>query len=258
MRTDMSRKRGGGTVLMLLSLALVARAAGAQSAPKAAPRTVEEVVQRYVAALGGEQALRRHTSRHVVMVMRMKLADTLPETETRSEQFVLAPDKVLLRMSMGPGTMEFGFDGTVGWSQSEFTGAQRLDSARVAGLRRMANPVPSYGAAREVAFLGPRDFEGKATVAIRWVTDSTVVNIDYYDIVSGLKLGSDAEPSEGVGAATRVRYEDYRWVDGERVAMTLTMLSNGKVMITQRVTAVEHAPPDARLFTPPASLSPAP
>lgn len=254
MRHEMRRMLGPGTIVVLLSVTLVAgeaREARAQSGPRGAARTVEEVVRRCVEAMGGEKALRGHTSRHVVMVSRMKLVDTMPEVESRSEQFTVAPDKVLMRMAMGQATLEMGVNGAAGWTQSEFTGVERLDSTKVKELRRLANPVPSYDGLRELAFIGARSFEGQSALAIRWLTQDGVVTTDYFDAVSGLKLGTDSEPRGGA-APVRMRYEDYRWVDGERVAMTTTMLSNGKVLGTVRLTTVEFAPLDAKLFTPPA------
>ena len=256
MRNHMRRMLGPGTIIVLLSLTMLAREAAAQavaqSGTRRAPRTVEDVVRRYVEALGGEQVLRRHSSRHLVTVTRMKIADTLPESESRSEILSHAPDKVLMRIGLGSATAVLGFDGVTGWTQSEFTGVERLDSARALELRRLASRIPSYEA-REAVFLGPRTFEGKAAVAIRWTTDTAVVNTDYYDAESGLMLGTDSEPR--AGASTRMRHEDYQWVDGERLAMTTTMLSNGKVFATTRVTEVKYTPLDAKLFTPPAALA---
>ena len=254
MRNRMRRMLEPGTIVVLLSVTLVAGEASAQAARPAAARTVEEVVQRYVEAVGGEKALRRHASRHQVMVSRMKLVDTLPEVESRSEQFTVAPDKVLTRMAMGQATLEMAVNGEIGWTQSEFTGVERLDSTKVKELRRLANPVPSYDGLRELAFLGARSFEGRPAVAIRWLVEGGVVTTDYYDAVSGLRLGTDSEP-QGGAAPVRMRYEDYQWVDGERVAMTTTMLSNGKVLGTVRLTTVEFARLDAKLFAPPASLA---
>lgn len=257
MRSQLRRMLGPGTIVVLLSATLVvgeAGKAGAQAAAQPAPRTVEEVVRRHVDAVGGEKALQRHTSRHLVMVARMKLVDTLPEMESRSEQFAMAPDKVLMRMGMGPATLEMAVNGDIGWTRSEYTAVERLDSAKVVELRRLASPIPSYAGLRELAFLGAVSFEGRPAVAIRWMGDGGVVNTDYYDAVSGLRAGTDSEP-QGGGAPTRMRYEDYRWVDGEQVAMTTTMLTNGRVLATVRVASVEYAPLDAKLFTPPAALA---
>ena len=257
MSTRVSRKSGVGMMVVLLSVTLVAGETAAQpvaqSGTRPAPRTVEEVVRRFEDALGGRQALSRHRSRHVVRVTRIRLVDTLPEAESRSESFTLAPDKVLLRMGMGPATVELGFDGVTGWTRSEFTGAERLDSAQAAELRRLADPVRRYDVG-EAELLGPRPFEGRAAVAIRWTADTAVVNTDYYDAETGLMLGTDSEP-RGAGSATRTRHEDYQWVDGERSAMTTTISSNGRVFATTRVTAVKYDPLDAKVFTPPASLA---
>jgi len=180
-------------IALYSTMAIVASATLVQAQTRRAPTSAQEALARHVEAVGGERALRGMASRYVAMETRLKVSDTLPEIESKSEYFFQAP-KILVRMQMGPTNLEMGYDGRMGWTRSEWSGVERIGEEQIAALRVMARVVPSYEGARDLTLLGARTFEGRSVVGVRFRSDTSPAFVtDYYEVGSGLKVGADIE-----------------------------------------------------------------
>jgi hypothetical protein len=107
-----------GTVLLL-----GATYASARAAARGAPKSVEEVVQRYIDAVGGREAVERLATRTVTGLLVHDLSWHDPQVETL--RFVCragSRDRYVVEMTGSHGTTREGFDGVSGW---------RVDSAGV-------------------------------------------------------------------------------------------------------------------------------
>src|SRR5262245_12678631 len=142
-------KRGYTTVLLCLVAVVTSMAQGAQQesvakqqsakAPQATP-TVDQILDRYVQAIGGAAALRKVTSRIINMTLAIEGADVTASFESYRQ----APNKKLeigqVKFSNG---VEFevshGFNGAVGWSLNPTNGGFReLSGTELAAEKRDA------------------------------------------------------------------------------------------------------------------------
>ncbi len=103
-----------------------ARAGARTAAVSAALPPAEEILKKYRAAIGGEEAIRSHTVRSVSGTFE------IPAQGMRGELVVLAaaPDMIRLTITLpGLGEMQRGFDGKVGWSVDPAIGPRLLEGA---------------------------------------------------------------------------------------------------------------------------------
>src|SRR5262249_47419940 len=104
--------------------------AAGQSAPV---NVVDKLLERYVAAIGGEQAVRAITTRRATGSFEVTSAGVAGTTEIYQK----APNKNLAIVRV-PGLMPFrtGLNGSVGWEQDAQGNLRRLSAAEVAAARR--------------------------------------------------------------------------------------------------------------------------
>src|ERR1041385_125265 len=109
----------------ILVIALLALSGGAAAGSRLAAQgdpTVDQILDKYVAAIGGRAAVEKVTS--VSAHGRIDVPDAnLTGTVERLQK---APDKALTRIAFdGVGEQLEGFDGSVGWA-TDFQGASRV------------------------------------------------------------------------------------------------------------------------------------
>ena len=203
-------------------------APAAGSAP-AAP-TADQIVEKYVAALGGADALKKVTSRSMQGVI------VTNGNESAIELLAKAPNKRISITKMGTGESMTAFDGTAGWMGSTGRPARAmsdtesdaagLDAEFALALRlkelfpqlRRGRPDTINGTPVEV-LTGMR--QGKAPVRL------------YFDQNTGLLLRMVRYAETSMGRMpTQIDYADYRTVDGIKVACKWTLSRpNGRFTI---------------------------
>ena len=95
--------------------------------------TVSAVLETYVTSIGGESAIRRHTTRVAVGAL------VTPSGKAPLEVRMKAPDKFLVRMEPPSGVSENGFDGVTPWSRN--AGVVRDRSGPDVGFVRRENMI---------------------------------------------------------------------------------------------------------------------
>ena len=133
-----------------LILVLAVSATAAQQSSQPATRSaddlpsVSEILGKFVKAMGGEKALRRHTSSYTTgefSIPSQGMNGTL-------EVYAKAPNKSLTVVQLeGFGTIKEGFDGKTAWSTDPASGPQVFDGAALE-VRRI-----------DADFFGPLNFE---------------------------------------------------------------------------------------------------
>jgi hypothetical protein len=249
--------RNAGTVAYLFLAVCVA------AAPQAAGPTVDEILDRYVAALGGRSALERITSR----VTRGTFENETRGTTGASVVHAMAPDK---RVLTGTGRLangrEFatsrGFNGAVAWSMNVTeTGLRELQGAELEAEKREALFLPELRlreiyrelASRGTASVGDR----KAHVVVGTTTAGEAETL-YFDVESGLLVRRDSRltlprQSSSVGPGViqvprETNYDDDRAVDGVKVPFVVRT-STEQIRTVVRLQEVRHnAPIDPRVF----------
>jgi photosynthetic reaction center cytochrome c subunit len=228
-----------------------ARAAPPTAAPAGAASTVDSIVEKYVAAVGGADAIRKVTSRV------MKGAVVAGGVETPIEVVTKAPNKRVSITHNGNGDSFTAFDGTAGWmgntgrSAREMSpaesGASSLDAEFALALRlkeifpqlRRGRPEETGGVRCEIL-----NGSGPGRPAARL----------YFDSKSGLLVRMVRYAETPVGRnPTQIDYADYRDVEGVKVPFRWTLSRpNGRFTI-QIAEAKGNVPVDDAKFARPAA-----
>jgi len=123
--------------LIVVAIAFVA-VAGARVAAQtqaAALPTVDQVIEKWVAALGGRAAMEKHTSRVQKGTIESPSAPITGTLEVSEK----APDKTLSVFNIAAmGVVREGFDGSVGWQDDAQSGLKEKTGKELADARRDA------------------------------------------------------------------------------------------------------------------------
>lgn len=241
------RVRVGG--LLMLAGALTLLAAQRDTLPSG-----REIVQRHVAAIGGESAYR--TVNSIRLRGRMEMA--AQNISADFEQLQARPNKLLLRADIpGVGHTEQGSDGTNAWMIDPQTGPRLLkdrerdETMADADFDGQLHP-PSQ--VKELTTLGRSTFDGKAAFRVKVVLTSGVEQEELYAADSGLLLGFEAKRATQLGILpTTVTLRDYKKFG---VLLHPTTLLQKVLFVEQtlRVTSVEYNVVRGNAFDPPAPI----
>ena len=259
-------------VLAAIALAVVTGAQdrtapdGAKAAD--AEPTVDQILNHYIASLGGRSAIERITSRASlgeIEVPSMNLSGTVMIHEK-------APDKLLQVVVINGNAFRQGFDGTNGWSDDPADGLRlfagiELDEAkrdadffhplhlreiypdlRFAGKEKLSSSANDLGAAHPTTAGEVYELEGTAAGESR--PDEM-----YFDIESGLasRLISHRHTADGE-SDVQEDFSDYRNVDGLQLPFTIVQ-TGGSAAFTIHLAGIhqgvnlddsEFAAPQAR------------
>ena len=215
---------------------------------KALP-TVEQVLRKYVEALGGSSA-------HLKLTTRVEKGEW--ENATRGirhpvEIYAKAPNKrvELLDAPENRGATGRGHDGTTGWSMNMTeTGLRYLEGAELAGAQRESDFYRQIRLDRlyvRLAVVGKEGLGGREVYVVDATPESGNPEKLYFDVETGLLSRRDM-----VYGKTPVQhyYEDYRNVDG--IKLPFVVRSEGPVKVITRLTEIKHNVPieDARFKSP--------
>ena len=212
--------------------------------------TVDEILDRYVRAVGGRQAIEKVTSR-VWKGSRIGADGVLvPE-----EIYAKAPNKLLTVTSYPDLVFRTGFNGARGWARSS-QGGRDLPEEMLAQLRREAE---FYKETRLKEMYSKLAVLGREKVGEReaYVVEATPAGAGgseklYFDAQTGLLVRKYVEMKTVVGQfPTQTDYEDYREVDGVKLPFTLRWSIPGRVW-GRKITEVKHNVPldDAQFDSP--------
>jgi hypothetical protein len=251
------------------------------SRPEPAPRTpvdpplvapanlppATEIFRRSVEAIGGAEAIRRHTCMHV----KGTLASPGMPKPGSMQIFMLAPNRFLTVIDMGQlGRMEQGFDGTVGWSRNPMMGTQLLKGASLDELRRQSDFYKELDPSKlwdKAVTKGVTDFAGFRCHEIEVEGDLGEGSL-FYGVDDGLARGMRLTVDTPMGKVpTETRMLEYKPFDGLKVASKteISAMTATQTMTVDSVTfepidpATFDLPPDVKtLVAKTANASPAP
>jgi hypothetical protein len=192
----------------------------AASAAAALP-TVEDILDKYVKALGGKEACLKLTSRTVkgtFLIEAMNASGSL-------EAFTKAPNKNATIITIeGFGTINSVYDGSKGWANDPFTGFRELTGAELATTKRDADFYAMLNFNKNYPKLVVKGIE-KVGSSDAYVVEATPAEGPpekfYFDVKNGLLTRHDSERESPQGTMAIQRYfEDYKPVDGVNFAHT--------------------------------------
>ena len=187
--------------------------ASASPTPAASLPSVKQILDRYVQALGGAEALTKITSR-TAKGSRIGADGVLVPEEVHQK----APDKILTVTSYPNVVFSNGFNGTVGWAHSSREGATPLPEQLLDQIKRDA---VFYKELKTEELYSSLTALGRASVrdADAYVIQATPVNgaVEklFFDVGTGLLVRRYTESDTPLGKLPlQLDYEDYREVDG--------------------------------------------
>ncbi len=237
---------------------------GAAGEPKPEPTaplpTADQVLDKYVQAVGGEAAFRKLNTR----VMKGSHV-TYDGTSFPVETYQAAPDKIVTVMTPRQGVVVMsGYNGAVGWSknprgQRELTGTQLELMKRAADFYADVRPRETFPnltvAGREK--IGDREM----VVLVSKVSDARTERL-YFDAQTGLLTRILAVNHTLLAPIPeQMDFEDYREVDGVKLPFTIRQsFVDPWVGWTRKYTEIKHnvTVEDAKFNPPPAPPATAP
>jgi len=238
--------------LACLTAAVAGQPAAAQ-APPALP-TGRAVVDRFVAAIGGADTLRKYRSQRAVGTFEMPG----PGITGQIEVFSAAPNLMRQRLVVpGLGTLESGYDGTVGWLDDPTIGPMVLDGKALAQMKVDAD---FYGALhgedlyQTVETVERTTFEGTDAYKLRLVTTGGDEQFEYFSVETGLLVGGQSVRTLPMGEfPTTTVMTEYKTFGGLQLATRWVQRSMG-VEQTITITSIEFDGVDPAMFALPARI----
>lgn len=196
--------------LVALGLLTVTGFVSAAETPAKTP-AAREIMDRFVREIGGAEAFKKIESQH----MKGKFEMGGQGITGNLEVFAKRPDKLLIKINMpGVGDLLQGFDGEVGWSLNPVTGPMVLEGKMLAQLKEQARfdaVLHAEGDLKSAKVEGITPFEGKDAYKVKVVRKSGQEAVEYYDVKSGLLVGSSEIQETPLGSiAATGMVSDYK------------------------------------------------
>jgi hypothetical protein len=214
--------------------------------------TVDEIVDRYVQAVGGEQAFRKLTTR-VARGSRIGADGVLvPE-----DVYQKAPNKSLTVTTYPDVAFSTGFNGLTGWGNSSKGGPRELPGPVLVQLKRDSE---FYKEIKTKELYRKLNLVGKSAIGDReaYVIDATPISGSpeklFFDVQTGLLLRRYMESETLLGMfPLQTDYEDYRDVDGIKQPFLIRWSMPGRSWGRKIAEIKQNVAIDDAQFNPPSS-----
>lgn len=233
-------------------------------ATEAAP-TLDQILEKYVQALGGNAAFEKLTSRVTVQSV------SRPEGEAKVEIYEKAQNQRLSVTTLGGSRKTLtGFDGTTGWAKNPDGEVQEIKDLELMNLKQNSEfyrEIKLKELFPQMTLKGKQMIEGRAAYLIEAPTAAGRIEKMYFDARSGLLIRrlqqtvalirqSDAEEPQAKVIDIVYDYDDYRVVDGVKLPFLIRRRMTS-FLSTIKVKEVKHnVALDDELFKKPASTAP--
>lgn len=198
----LTRATIGVLAALLAATALPSAQAPARAAPvaQAAPLpSAEEILARYRAAIGGEEAIRKHSFRSV------KGTFEIPAQGIKGNLSVVAaaPNSILFVVTLpGLGELQRGYDGKLAWSIDPAIGPRLLEGRELDEFRHSADfydELHDPAKFKSITVVGRTQFEGQDVYEVKLVRDSGFEYTEFFSVESGLMVGGKLNASSHMG-----------------------------------------------------------
>lgn len=219
------------------------------AAPAGQPVTAEQVLDKYVAALGGEDAIRKVTSRVETGVI---LAGG---QETPIDVYAKAPNRRASYMHSPNGDSITAFDGTAGWLGNTGRPARDMSAAESAASQLDSDlylPLDLKTIFKQVRTGRPEKIDDTQCVTLIGTRpDQPPVRL-YFDEKTGLLVRQVRYTENPLGRMpTQIDYSDYKNVDGVQVPLRWTLARpNGRFTIQIKEVKQNVPVDDAKFMKP--------
>jgi photosynthetic reaction center cytochrome c subunit len=234
-------------------------------AAKPALPAVDQILAKYVEALGGEQALRKVTGRVITGTQYIPTGPggTTP-TPAAVERYQKAPNLAVTIYRAPTYAISEGFDGTTAWSQNQagrVTEPVKLDIGRAARAADIFEPLNLKKQYAQLTVRGIETVNGRDAYLVVGVPQGDKPESLYFDTQTGLLLRKQTVLPTPIGDSPfQMDFEDYRDTgSGVKIPFVIHMNpANPRTELapnaTLRITKVEdNTAIDAAKFVKPAS-----
>jgi outer membrane lipoprotein-sorting protein len=216
-----------------------ADAAKADAKPSALP-TVDAVLDNYVKAIGGKEAIEKVTSRS----MKGSFDIEAMGVSAPVEMFAKAPNKSATKIDLpNIGVFNIIFDGATGWDSNPMSGLRELSGVELAQLKRRSDFYADINFKKhyvKIEVKGKEKVGSYETYVIEATPAEGSVEKLYFDVNTGLLVRHDGETENPQGKFTMETYlEDYKVVDGVKIPHTLKRVTPAMTMVT-KITEVKN------------------
>jgi outer membrane lipoprotein-sorting protein len=231
-------------IVLLVSVVIAAQTAAQQpmvsQQKDASLPTADQIIEKYIQALGGKAAIEKISSRVVKGTFELP-AMGVSGTATI---YAKAPNKMLAVFDIpGFGTVREGYNGTVAWEQNPDMGLREKSGAELAFIKLESEFYKDI----KLKELYPKiNVKGKEKVGDRdvYLVEATPSEGSpekwYFDVQTGLIIRRDFVADTAQGSIPMEQYfEDYKEVDGMKLPFTLRQTSPAISFIV-KVTEVKN------------------
>jgi hypothetical protein len=217
---------------------------GAVRAEAQAP-TVQQVYDKFATAVGGRDAWKSVTGRSDKGTADITFAGISGSYERHSA----LPNKMRMIIDLGVVKIDQGFDGEKGWID-QGQGMQPMPAEQAKDLAEPSADGASFldpSRYAKATVVGKETFEGAEAWKLSLVSKSGREVTEYFDVTSGLRLGTVTTTPMGQQTAL---YKDYKEFEKKLVATKIIQRSGqGDVILTSQI--VTFGTPDAAYFKQP-------
>jgi hypothetical protein len=237
-------------------------AGGAQGAAVAPLPSAEEVLNKYVAAVGGREAIAK--------VKSYTLHGTGEGTRGGAQPFdatIVEPDKflaVMMRPGQGqnpPTEVRQSYSGARGWVKGA-RGTSEMDAAQIADMRQAARSVSALKIAEpfpQMRVRGRRRIDDREVIVLEAKPSPTETERFYFDTQTGLLVRQVTLREMFLQTIPeQIDYDDYRDVNGLKLPFTVRVSGvNPNATTTRKFTEIKlNAPVDDSIFAMPTTPKP--
>jgi len=234
---------------LLIALFATAGESQAPKRPDESELRARAIIARHDSASGRIGGRSSHRFSHMLVELGS------PAMKATTETWTMVPNRVLTRTTMpGSGTVEIGYNGSVGWSNSPFTGPVLLEGEQLKQLAKQAEGRGPMEMSFKVLSAGARtSVEGRDVMPVIYEDDKGNAGTLYFDAKTGVLSAMRVGNSVKADSAMLLVFSDYKRIDGELFAMTTTAKGPGPTIVS-RTTLVDHKPIDTAFFEPPSAV----
>jgi hypothetical protein len=226
--------------LAVAAASLQAGAARAQGLPPA-----QQVVEKYVQAVGGRDAMSRWTKRHLTGEVSVPAAGMTMTMES----WYARPNRMLTKVEMQGMSMAQGVNNGVAWSNSPMQGARILsgdEAKQVLELQNFDNNFDLTKVFASMETVGDRTVDGRPCWNVKMVTAGGIEVHNCFDKETGLLVGATMKQHSQMGDIdTESVMSDYRDFDGVKMPTKITVSFGPQQMVTTVRSVTHEAIPDS-------------
>jgi len=213
--------------IFLLSAPVFGPGVAARSAGQSGDlKSVDAVLDKYVTALGGKEAVRKVTSAVQTGTFEAPEAGLKGTVEAYSK----LPNKSLQKITIdGIGVIQQIYDGSKGWYDDPAGGTREIQGEELAQFRRLSDlhrDIKYHEIYEKLTLVGKEKVGGSDAYVIEGVPAQGKPEKLYFDVSTGLLVRQDMTAVSPQGEApTQTYFEDYRDVGGLKMPFTVRQVT---------------------------------